>query len=165
VFATSPAPARAPIDAERKRRLQAARRKTSAFGQVVAVMARSNPHKQLPLAELTWLVAPAVQSGQFMMAGKRFKKNGMVVPVTALLWARVSDDVDQQLARTTTPMRLDPKAWTSGDHIWLIDAVGDQAMVPQMIQRLGTAAWKGKTIKIRTRQADGSFSVHAIGPL
>lgn len=155
----------AAMDADRKRSIAIARKKSVAFGQVVAVMARSEPHRNLPIGEVRWLVAPPVRSGQFMLAGKRTQKNGMVVPTTALIWARVSDEIDKQLTASIQHVRLAPKAWTSGENVWLIEAVGDPALVPEMIERLGAKEWKGKTVKIRSRQSDGSLSVHAIGPL
>lgn len=161
-----PAASKDPIDqAARKRRISQARKKSAAFGQVVAVMARSEQHRNLPIGEVRWLVAPPVRSGQFMLAGKRLQKNGMVVPTAALMWARVSDEIDKQLAASNKPVRLSPKAWTSGENLWLIEAVGDPALVPKMIEQLGSREWKGKTVKVRARQPDGSLGVQAIGPL
>ncbi|MFM9941136.1 MAG: toxin-activating lysine-acyltransferase [Hyphomicrobiaceae bacterium] len=180
-----PQPAQSPIDPEarsatasvplgddsqraaevRKRRSAIARQRTVAFGQVAAVMARSEPHMRMPLAELRWLVAPAIQSGQFMLASKRSATSGIIVPAAAVMWARVSDAIDQQLTQATKAVRLAPKAWNSGDNLWLMEAVGDPALVPQLIERLGGQEWKGKTVKIRSRQVDGSVAVHAVGPL
>jgi hemolysin-activating ACP:hemolysin acyltransferase len=152
-------------DDEQQRKRRAARRATIAFGQVVGLMARSKVHGRVPVAELEWLVAPAIRSGQFLMAGKRVRSRGMVLPVSALLWARVSDDVDKELTETAKPVRLAPKAWTSGDHIWLVEAVGEQKVVPQMIAQLGQTVWKGKTVKVRSRDADGTIVVRTIGPM
>lgn len=163
--ATPQAAAAKAADPERKRRIALARKKSAAFGQVVAVMSRSERHRNLPIGEVRWLVAPPVRSGQFMLAGKRAQKNGMVIPAAALMWASVSDEIDKQLTAASKPVRLAPKAWTSGDNLWLIEAVGDPALVPKMIERLGTKEWKGRTVKVRSRQPDGSLGVQAIGPL
>lgn len=162
---TAQPPAPVAIDAERKSRLSSARRKSAAFGQIVALMARSQPHSKLPIGDLNWLIGPPVQAGQFLLAGKRLRENGMVEPVTALVWASVSDAIDKQLVSATTPMRLDPEAWTSGDKIWLVEVVGDAKLLPEMIKRLGGAEWRGKTIKLRQRSADGVYTVRAVGPL
>lgn len=160
----APAPASAQ-DEERRRRILEARRATASFGQVVALMSRSEPHRRLPIGEVRWLVAPPARAGQILVAAKRVGAAGIVVPSAALLWARVSDEIDQKLSAATKSVKLEPPVWTSGDNIWLIEAVGDPALIPGMIKRLGQDRWKGRVVKVRSRNPDGTLGVKAIGPL
>ncbi len=151
---------------ERKRRVQAARRLTSTFGQIVAVMMRSEQHQRVPVVELKRMIVPALLAGQYSLVGRRFKNGGMVRPVTVLLWARVSDELDRQLTQAgSTPVRLGAKDWTSGSHVWLIDVIGDTAMIPQLIAKLSEGRWKGAVVKMRARGSDGQMAVRTIGPL
>ena len=66
------------------------------LGQIVAVLMRSPQHKHYSLADLVWLVLPAMLSGQFRIA--QAQQAGAVAPVGVVLWAQVSADVDRRLS-------------------------------------------------------------------
>ena len=119
------------------------------------------PYKDMPLADLQWLVVPAIASGQFTLAEAQHAGNGMTAPVGVVLWARVSADVDQRLSSSTAhPVRLEPKDWTSGDILWLMEAVGEKQVVNALLTRLSETQWKGKQVKVMKRSAEHSF----VGP-
>lgn len=65
-------------------------------GQIVSLLMRSTHHKQHSLADLEWLLLPAVLSGQFRIAHAQAQPNGPHSPVAAALWASVSSEVDQR---------------------------------------------------------------------
>lgn len=80
------------------------------------------------------------------------------------LWARVSDEVDEKLsANLDRPARLRPDEWTSGENLWLIDAVGAPAAVKAMVERLSEAVFEGRPYKLRARGQDGKVSVQTVG--
>jgi hemolysin-activating ACP:hemolysin acyltransferase len=150
---------------EQKRRAAAARRSTAAFGQIMALMMRSPQHQRVTVGDLRGLVAPIVMSGQYALAGKRFQQGGFARPVAAVLWARVSDAVDQRLtAAAAGPLTLDRSEISSGNSIWIIDVLGDGQMIQGMIKRLAETQWKGQQIKLRTVDQDKTVSVRTIGP-
>lgn len=144
-------------------RRETSQRIVSALGQIVTILMRSPAHQHLTLTDLKRRVVPAVLAGQFSLAGKRFKQDGLVVPVGALVWARVSPDVDKRLsADTTLPIDLTSEEWTSGDNIWVVDAVGEPALITEMLRRLSEREWRGRVARLRTRTADGSVHVHTL---
>ena len=58
------------------------------LGQIVTILMRSPQHKERPLADLEWLVLPAILSGQSRVA--QAQQSGIAVPVGVALWASIS---------------------------------------------------------------------------
>jgi cytolysin-activating lysine-acyltransferase len=137
--AAPPAPE---LSAEAKKKAaDASKHLLGAFGQVTSILMRSAQYRKQTLADLEWLVVPAVTTGQYALAEAQSKASGMMVPVGALLWASVSPEVDKRLTETTeVPMRLKPEEWRCGDILWVIDGVGEQQVVQAMLKkRIGPA--------------------------
>lgn len=135
-------------DEERQRMRVSAKHAAAAFGEVVSVMMRVAPYKDLPLSDLQSLVFPAVASGQYSIAEAQSADTGMSAPVGLVLWASVSAAVDQELsAARDFPLRLKKEDWTSGDIIWLISAIGDMPVVDAILTRLSETQWSGKPVK------------------
>ncbi len=112
-------------------------------------------YKHYALAELEWLVVPAVVANQFSLAGARTEVAGLTVPVAVALWAKVSRETDARLsANPQIPLRLTPEEWTGGDILWLIDAGGPQQAVGPMIDRLRTTVFAGQPVKTRMMGKD-----------
>lgn len=161
--APSPAPIAAatePIDPARQEmmRRQAAASKliSASFGEIIAVLMRSPHYRSRPIADLQWLVVPAVLSNQFMLAEARSKESGFLAPVGVVLWAMVSDEVDQRLRNELDkPFKLEPKEWRSGTNPWLVDAVGPPQVVGGMLQRLQGQVLKDQAIRFRTQDKAG----------
>jgi len=153
------------------------------FAQVVAVLMRDPNFRTMPLADLEWLVLPAVMSGQFRVAeapaslgpGKgpdkaadkapdKTRTGGVLVPVAVALWARVSGEIDKALAGSLDrPVRLKPHQWASGEHVWLVAVAGDRRAVPNLIDRLAGGELKGQRIKMRLRGAGNTVVVKTLG--
>ena len=127
------------------------------FGQIVAILMRSAQHKFLPLADLEWLVLPAVLGGQHSVA--RAQLSGTAVPVGFALWAGVSTAVDQRLSDLSAPGRLQPGEWRSGDIPWLVEIVADARTRQMLLPHLGETVFKGREIKMRVRRADGKLQI------
>jgi hemolysin-activating ACP:hemolysin acyltransferase len=128
-----------------------------ALGQIIAVLMRSAAHKHYSLADLEWLVLPAVLSGQYRIA--QAKQSGVAAPIGVVLWASVSADVDQRLSDLSIPARLRPDEWRSGDVPWLMELVCDARLQPALLKDLGETTFKGRAIKMRVRGADGKMQV------
>lgn len=155
----------AELSEEQKARAAAARRATAAFGQVMALVMRSPQHQTVTVGDLRTVVAPLVMAGQYALAGRRFREGGFARPVAAVLWARVSEAVDQRLqASTSGQLHLARDEISSGDIIWIVDVLGDPASIQSMLRRLGETQWKGQAIKVRTMGPDQVMQVRTLGP-
>ena len=151
-------------DAAKMRQAAGAKMAAAAFGEVTALLMRSPGHKHYSLADLEWLILPAVLSNQFALAGAKAKSNtAMTVPVGVALWARVSEDVDREItANLDRPLRLRPDQWSSGDILWLIDVVASAEVGRALIGQLSRTVFAGKSFKMRVADADGNRTVRTL---
>ena len=135
---------------------EASKRLSAAFGEIVSIFMRTPAYAKVPLGELETIVVPAVATGQFTLAEGQSKTNGIVHPVGVILWARVSDELDARMAADPAqPVRLKPNEWTSGDKVWVMEAVGDPRVIDAMLKKMAETAWAGRSVKFRTRSKDG----------
>lgn len=135
----------------------AIRRVDVAPGQIVTILMRSPQHKPRPLADLEWLVLPAVISGQYRIV--QAQQSGVPVPVGVALWASVSTAVDQRLSDLSAPLRVNPDEWRSGDIPWLVELVADPKTQQALLKHLGETVFKERGIKMRVRGADGKTQI------
>jgi cytolysin-activating lysine-acyltransferase len=141
---------------ELKRRADIAKRLAGAFGEIVSIMLRSDAHRLNYIAELEWLVLPAIASGQFSIADAQSKTLGVTAPIGAVMWASVSAEIDARLsANLMRPIRLKPEDWKSGDNLWIIEAIGDPRAIDQMFKAISQREWKGRVIKMRAMDDQG----------
>jgi hemolysin-activating ACP:hemolysin acyltransferase len=127
---------------------------------------RSPHYKHYTLADLEWLVLPPLLTGQFSVAEAGDQQSSIRMPVAVALWANVSAEVDRRLSENlSSPMRLRPDEWRSGDIPWLVDAVGDARVVPQFLKQLSETAFKGCEVKMRVREATGRIEVKTLAAL
>ena len=150
---------------EEELRKHAARSKqiSAAFGEIVSVFMRMTELKGMTLGALETMVVPAIATGQYLIAGTQSKENGMTASVAAVLWATVSEDVDQRLSsELDKPIKLEPKEWKSGDIPWLICVAGDRRVVDGMLKKLQSDAFKNNPIKMRARGQDGQTTIATI---
>lgn len=152
--AKAPAPNLPPE--ELQRRADIAKRLAGAFGEIVSVMMRSEGHRLNYLAELEWLVLPALATGQFSIADAQSKSLGIVAPIAAVLWASVSPEIDKRLSENPMrPGRLKPEEWKSGEIVWIVEAIGAPRGLEPMLKALREREWKGRTVRMRTVDGDG----------
>ncbi len=134
------------------------------FGEIVSLVMRTKVWRERPIRDLEELILPPLLSGQFSIAEAQSKANGLVSPVAVVLWARVSADVDQRLAsQLDQPLRLAPAEWTSGDILWVVEAIGEPKVLREMLKRLAAKDWAGKAVKMRAKGKDGLAAVAVLG--
>jgi hemolysin-activating ACP:hemolysin acyltransferase len=145
-------------------------RLTQAFADVVAVLMRDRQFGQFKIADLQWLILPALLSGQFRVAhtkatGAEAKARGsdVVVPCAVAIWATVSPELDKALSSEGNQRWLRPNQWASGDITWLMAVAGDPRVVPTFVKQLAETQFKGKQVKWRTQDADGKPVVKTLG--
>jgi hemolysin-activating ACP:hemolysin acyltransferase len=141
---------------ELKRRAEIGKRLAGAFGEIVSVMMRSEAHRLTHIAELEWLVLPAIATAQFSIADAQSRTLGVTAPIGVVLWASVSDEIDRRLSSNLMrPARLKPEDWKSGDTIWIIEAIGDPRALDSMFKAIAQREWKGRAVKMRTMDEQG----------
>jgi hemolysin-activating ACP:hemolysin acyltransferase len=135
------------------------------FASVVAVLMRDANFRETRLADLEWLVIPAIMSGQCRLAhlppaGASSKSTGVMLPVAVALWASVSDEIDARLStRLDKAVVVKPNEWTTGGNHWLLAVAGDKRAIPAFLGQLEAQDFKGKTVKVRARSAEGAVEV------
>ena len=135
-------------DPQFQQRAARSKRQQVSFGEIVALLMRSSQFKSIPLAALEHLVVPPVAAGQVMIVEAQHKQTGIVAPAAAILWASVSDEVDQRLSEGQgKPLNLSPQDWKSGDNPWLVITAGDPRLVKSLVERLQKVVPEGKKLK------------------
>ena len=136
---------------------------SASIGDMVVVLSRVPAYKFHTLADIEWLVLPAVLSGQFYVAEMAHAEHGLRAPVGCVTWASVSDAVAARLAEGGGPAaRLKPEDWTSGPHLWLIDAVGEPRVVAEALAMLVETRFKEQPVRISLRDAEGGARVETV---
>ena len=144
------------------------------FANIIAVLMRDPGFRTLRIADLEWLVLPAIMSGQWRIAQATVEsaqpapaggqKSSFVVPAAIALWARVSPAVDARLSSDLDkPLALKPNEWMSGDIHWLIAVAGDKRVVPKFVETLMKDVFKDKPVKSRVMGSDGKVVVRTQG--
>jgi cytolysin-activating lysine-acyltransferase len=148
-----------------KKRAEVSQRLAATMGRIVRLMSRSPRHRDHKLSDLEWLALPAVRTGQCALVEAQSKTHGHVAPVAAVLWARVSAEVDKRLSdKLDEPIRLAPSEWRSGDILWLVDAIGDDRAIAGLVQQLRAKEWKDKPVKARVTDANGHVKTRLVEP-
>jgi hemolysin-activating ACP:hemolysin acyltransferase len=84
----------------------------------------------------------------------------MVSPMGAVLWAMVSDEVDQRISsQLDKPLKLQQSEWRSGEIPWIVAAFGDPKVVGQLLEELSKNVFKQRPAKLRSRGEDGKAFV------
>ena len=86
----------------------------SILGEICWLYANLPGHRHYFIADLEWLVMPAIVNQQF-----RIYRDGEGRPVGIVLWAKVDAEADKRL--TEGHSRLRPDEWTGGDTVWIMD--------------------------------------------
>jgi cytolysin-activating lysine-acyltransferase len=144
-------------DAAMRERVAKARVLAASLGEIATVMMRVPSHRNTTLAQIEATVMPAILTGQYTII------TGNTGPIGFVLWATVSPEVDQRLSQNANePLQLSPQDWTSGEQIWLIEAIGEHRAIDVMIQGLRERSWAGKTVKLWAKAPDGSMQVSTL---
>jgi cytolysin-activating lysine-acyltransferase len=133
------------------------------LGQIVLVLMRGRQSRNIFLGDLDWLVLPAIATNQFMLAEHRDGATGISVPAAAVLWARVSEQVDARLSASPDQrILLRPEEWASGTIPWLVEGVGEPRAVGRLVRTLVEERFPGVGIKTIGRSPDGAPGVRVL---
>lgn len=130
---------------------QRARVATATFGEIVALLSFSPVFKHLSLADLEWLVIPALATNQVtVVRGKVKDQKELMVPIGLALWGHVSEDVDKKLEgqqKAHIPFRLAPQDWKSGEIPWLLAVLAPKEISLGLVKKLEDSVFKDKPYK------------------
>ena len=133
------------------------------LGSAVMVLMQTPIHRDMPLSQVHQLVVPALQHNQINIAEAYNKKSGLTLPVGFVLWARVSDEVDERLTqKPTNPIQLTTEEWSSGENYWIVELIGEKRFVASMLKQLNQNIFKGKPVKYATTSKDGETSIELL---
>jgi len=130
------------------------------LGTVISLMGRSPAHRHLFIGDLDWWLVPALRHGQFRIFHDGKREIGFA------LWAKVSAEVDAELAKGTHKLR--PADWTSGNQLWLMELVvptanpkGLHALLGQLLK----GPFKGQKFKMHLQdEKTGKLRSVVLGP-
>jgi cytolysin-activating lysine-acyltransferase len=132
----------------------------ASVGDIAVVLSRSPAHKHYSLADIEWMILPAVAHGQFYVAEAMNKATGFRAPIAVVTWALVSEEVDWRLsADLSHRIRLRPDEWKSGDVAWVVDLAGAPAGVRHALQWLKAGPFKDRDVKLVVRDGAGNARV------
>jgi hemolysin-activating ACP:hemolysin acyltransferase len=122
----------------------------ASIGEIVTILSRSPAHKHYSLADIEWMVLPAVITGQFHVVDAAHEQQGFRAPVAFVAWAFVSEEVDGRLAAQVGAPRvlLRPDEWKTGEVAWLIFAVGSADGVNEALRWLKEGPFRERPIKL-----------------
>lgn len=149
-----------PTPVARSKRRNVRRDPAAVFGEVVGLLMRNKRYRELSIADLEWLVVPALKSNQFALAYSKASEAKQARTVGVALWACVDEATDRQLMQSRdNPIRLKPEQWNSGKIVWLIDAVGPQDVIRGTLARLLKNEFAGREVRMASIDAEGVRSV------
>lgn len=138
------------------------------LGDIVFVLSQSPMHKHFSLADLEWMIMPALILGQY-----RIFRDGEK-PVGVALWAYLSEESEKKLESGVG--RLRPDEWKAGSHVdkekgiaggeggslWIVDLIcpfstEENKLLQKCLGDLVATVFKGKTVKfhqtdVKTRE-------------
>jgi cytolysin-activating lysine-acyltransferase len=131
----------------------------ASFGEVVNLLAHTAAFENLPLGKLKSLVLPAIRKGQFAILEGRNETAGITAPIAALLWANVSEEIDQRLrSGSDATVSLSADEWNSGEIPWLMLAVGDTNLLSGLKAHVEKAVNGGRPFKFRPPKGGETYA-------
>lgn len=138
----------------------------ASIGDIVTVFSRSPAHKHFSLADIEWMVLPAVLNGQFYVAEFAHKETGFRATIAVMTWAFVSEEVDRRICdNPSRSIRLRPEEWESGGAAWIADLVGDPRGIAGAVEWLNADPFKERNANIAVRDATGVVQALTINRL
>lgn len=136
----------------------------SAFAQAISILMRAPQTRDLKLADLEWLILPALKNQQIAIAEAKLKDTPGNVPVAVLLWAMVSPDVERRMIADKSAIpRMEPGDWKSGDIPWIVAALGPADILKNVVAQLVSGPLGGRRVRGRVADATGTIRVQEFG--
>ena len=129
-------------------------------GKIAIVYSRSPTLGRCSLADIEWLILPAVQNGHFHVVEAADGHAEPRGPIAAATWAFVSPEIDARLSSDCSRrVGLRPDEWESGDIGWIVDWAGDPSGVASALAWLKAGPFRNRNAKIVVRDLSGRARV------
>ena len=120
---------------------------SSILGDILFMLMNSPFHKHLFLADLEWLIMPAVKLKQMRV----FRNEQM--PLAYISWGYLSEEVENRILMQGP--KLAPSEWKSGDNLWIIDRVSHPSVGEGFLKVLANDIFKDKKVNMLVPKKDG----------
>ena len=138
----------------------------ASIGDIAMVFSRSPAHKHYSLADIEWMILPAVFSAQFYVAEIAHTENGLHAPIAVATWAFVSEEVDRRIRETPGQrIRLRPDQWKCGDIAWIVDLAGNPRGIAKAVEWLRAGPFKERDAWLALPDGRGGARVETIACL
>lgn len=140
---------------DRDRVLLNATMKAAAFGEIMSVLLQSPRHAEVTLGALARQLVPAFLADQYILArGKPAHPAAPPAPVGFVIWASVSEEVDERLQRQAGDFPvLGKDDWQSGDIIRILDVVAAPQVAAALLKSVREKVGPDRTIRFRGHDA------------
>ena len=81
-------------------------------------------------------------------------------PIGVVLWASVSDEVEETLSRGTTKLR--PQDWKSGDKLWVVEVIAPFGGAEEMVKDLKAKVFPGREVRFVALGPDSKAAVRSV---
>lgn len=125
---------------------------------------RAPQTRDMKIADIEWLLLPALKNQQIAIAEAKLKSGPGNVPVAILLWAEISPEVERRLLadRSAIP-RMETADWKSGTIPWIVAALGPPEVLKNMVSQLVAGPLGGRRVRGRVAAPNGTFSAQEFG--
>ncbi len=120
---------------------------SAVLGEIVWLMSQSPLHKQFFISDLEWFVMTPALLQQF----RTFYATDR--PIGVVLWASVSEEVEERLMAGTTKLR--PQDWKSGDKLWVVEVIAPFGGAEEMVKDLKEKVFPTKPVHFLAVNKDG----------
>lgn len=118
------------------------------LGEITWLLSQSPLHKNLFIADLEWMVMPAILLEQFRIFHAPDQR-----PAGLILWASISDETEERLRGGQ--IRLAPQEWKGGSNLWLIEMVAPFGGQDEMLADAATSIFQGNSFKYQRTGPNG----------
>ncbi len=120
---------------------------SAVLGEIVWLMSQSPLHKQFFISDLEWFVMTPALLQQF----RTFYATDR--PIGVVLWASVSEEVEERLMAGTTKLR--PQDWKSGDKLWVVEVIAPFGGAEEMVKDLKANVFPQREVSYLATNKDG----------
>lgn len=124
------------------------------LGEITWLLSQSKVHKNLFIADLEWMVMPAILLEQFRIF------YGPKSPAAVAIWAYVSPQTDERLRDGQSRLKADE--WKAGEIPWLIELIAPFGAEAEILEDLSKSVFNGKPFHYHMAK-DGQRTVETYG--
>ncbi len=136
-----------------------AKKVSSSFADIVTLLMRSETERNRTLADLEWMVVPAMQTGQFAVAEVQSQETGPWRPWGSCSGPWFRKTCDKGLRPKRPADEASARRMKSGDIPWIVAAFGENSVVGQLFEQLSKNVFTKQPAKLRLGTRTGGPSL------